>query len=262
MQRPAIAMCSNARLDFDAGGLCVIIASSAVSLKLWWRLANEDRTFLRVLEDQCIEELELHGATLDIGGGQGFGYIDCLRRHGRLDSINIAAELHPTFVADLNAPLPIHDDAYDNAICFNTLEHVFDERLILAELLRVLRPGGRFVITVPFFFKRHGKYGDFHRHTAEYWERMLCQSGLKTDDFRIQPLLWSPLSSALATLPWFRGGLRGRLAKLVVLSFELLRRRGTRPLDHVDHAMGFFIEGAKPAAAPIFREAPLRGVVR
>lgn len=198
------------------------------------------------MEDDRLAGLELPGTTLDIGGGRGFDYVQQIRIGGKLDSINIAAAVQPTIVADLNAPLPIADHAYDNVISFNTLEHIYDDRLLLSEILRVLRPGGRFVITVPFLFKRHGNYGDFHRHTAEYWERALCEAGLATTDFRIQPLLWSPLSTALATLPWFRGGLRGRVVKSVVLLFAFLQRRSASEAAMADHALGYYIDGAKP----------------
>lgn len=119
----------------------------------------------------------------------------------------------------------------------------------MRELFRVLRSGGRFVVTVPFLFPRHSRYGDFHRHTAEYWEKEFCEMGLDTKDFIIKPLLYSSLSSVLATLPWFRGGILGKLIKGIVLLALLLRRRRkqfTKALaGGVDYAMGFYIDGIK-----------------
>lgn len=226
----------------------MIVSPPLPSARLWWHFALQDKTLLRSLEDERIRGLNLPGLTLDIGGGQGFGYVDQLQLAGRLDSINLATEVRPTMVADLNAALPIVDATYDNVICFNTLEHIYDERALLAEAIRILRPGGRFVFTIPFLFKRHGNYGDFHRHTAEYWERALVELGLPTQDFQVQPLLWSPLSTALATLPWFRGGWRGRAAKLVVLGLALLGRK-SKDLVMSDYALGYFIDGTKPPAA-------------
>lgn len=227
----------------------MIVSPTPVSLSLWWRLAWQDSTLLRSLEDECVSNLKLKGRTLDIGGGKGFGYVDRLCLDGQLDSVNIAPSVNPTIVADLNCVLPIADNAYDNVISFNTFEHVFEEKILLEELLRVLRPGGRFVITVPFLFNRHGNYGDFHRHTAEYWESVLGCKGLHTDKFLIRPLVWCPLSSSLATHPWFRGGVKGRLLKLLILSFRLFRRKGLNK-SSVDRnitgwALGFYIDGIK-----------------
>lgn len=224
----------------------MIAPPTAPSPSRWLRFAMQDRTLLRALEDEQIDGKVLKGATLDIGGGAGFGYVERLRIEGRLDSINIAAEVRPTIVSDLNRPLPVPSASYDNIICFNTLEHVLDERALLAEAFRVLKDDGRFVITVPFLFRRHGNYGDFHRHTAEYWEATLVAAGLPSQSFRILPLIWTPFSSALATLPWFRGGMRGRLAKLVVLGIGLIGRPAAYAADY---ALGYCIEGVKTRSA-------------
>ena len=127
----------------------MITAPDAVSWKSWWRYANQDKTLLRSLEDDLIARLKLQGKTLDIGGGETFDYIETISIDGSIESVNISVEARPSFVADLNAALPFDDCTYDNVICFNTLEHIFDEHMILSELLRVLRPGGKFIITVP-----------------------------------------------------------------------------------------------------------------
>lgn len=228
----------------------MIVASPSLSIKAWWQLVRQDKTLLRSMEDEQIARLHLQGRILDIGGGADFDYTKLIQIDGNLDSINISAAVNPTIIADLNEVLPIADETYDNVICFNTLEHIHEERRITRELLRVLRPGGRFVVTVPFLFPRHGRYGDFHRHTAEYWEKEFCEMGLDTNDFIIKPMSYSPLSSVLATLPWFRGGIRGKLVKGIVLLASCSRRRrkqSTKALaGDADYALGFYIDGIKP----------------
>ena len=233
----------------------MIVRSPSLSIKDWWRLTRQDKTLLRFMEDERIARLHLRGRTLDIGGGANFGYTKLIRIDGgSLASINIAAELSPTIVADLNKELPIADEVYDNVICFNTLEHIYEDRRSTRELLRVLRPGGRFVVTIPFLFPRHGRYGDYHRHTAENWERELCELGLDTKDFIVQPLSFSPLSSALAILPWFRGGLRGKLVKGLVLLAACARQSEAQAADipprDADYALGFYIDGIKTVRGP------------
>jgi SAM-dependent methyltransferase len=45
--------------------------------------------------------------------------------------------------------LPFPDDAFDRVVISEVLEHVWDDRRAIEELVRVLRPGGRLAATVP-----------------------------------------------------------------------------------------------------------------
>jgi SAM-dependent methyltransferase len=51
-------------------------------------------------------------------------------------------------VADLLA-LPVPDDAFDVVCCFETIEHLSDQDAFVAEIRRVLRPGGLFLVSTP-----------------------------------------------------------------------------------------------------------------
>jgi len=57
---------------------------------------------------------------------------------------------------DLNAPLPLDSESFDNVVCIEVLEHVFNFQNVLDEAYRVLRPGGTFVVGVPY----HGRLKD------------------------------------------------------------------------------------------------------
>ena len=47
----------------------------------------------------------------------------------------------------LNLPFP--DDSFDVVIISEVMEHIPDDKGVLAEMVRVLKPGGRIAITVP-----------------------------------------------------------------------------------------------------------------
>jgi SAM-dependent methyltransferase len=51
--------------------------------------------------------------------------------------------------------LPFPDGTFDKIICAEVIEHVADERLGIAELGRILKPGGKIAFTVPTLFTEH-----------------------------------------------------------------------------------------------------------
>ncbi len=55
--------------------------------------------------------------------------------------------------ADVEQPLEVEDESFDVVVAGELLEHVRDPRAVVAEALRVLRPGGTFVGSVPNAFR-------------------------------------------------------------------------------------------------------------
>lgn len=51
--------------------------------------------------------------------------------------------------ADLDEPLPFEDSSFDVVVAGELLEHLRDPGRLVGEVLRVLRPGGTFVASVP-----------------------------------------------------------------------------------------------------------------
>ena len=66
------------------------------------------------------------------------------------------------YIIHINDILPFDDGSFDVVTIFEVLEHVYDQAFVLNELYRVLRPGGRIVISVPqkylFSFLDHGNW--------------------------------------------------------------------------------------------------------
>jgi len=78
----------------------------------------------------------------------------CLAAYARTISADIEPGLYRTVdphtvFADLRQ-LPWADHAFEGVMANHVLEHVPDDRQAMAELYRVLRPGGRAILQVPF----------------------------------------------------------------------------------------------------------------
>ena len=52
-------------------------------------------------------------------------------------------------VADLNARLPFADGEFDTVLCLEGIEHVLDPQALIGELCRILKPGGRVILSTP-----------------------------------------------------------------------------------------------------------------
>ena len=71
--------------------------------------------------------------------------------------------------------LPFEDNTFQSVGAFNVLEHVDEPEAFIRELIRVLKPGGRLVISSPNFLRVLG-YRDYHvrmRGIANKWRNAL-----------------------------------------------------------------------------------------
>lgn len=61
---------------------------------------------------------------------------------------------------------PLEDASFDCIMTAQVLEHVEDLKDTLGQIKRVLKPGGRLLVTVPFLYPVHGVPFDFRRFTT------------------------------------------------------------------------------------------------
>jgi SAM-dependent methyltransferase len=70
-------------------------------------------------------------------------------------------------VVGRTGPWPIESESYDTVICTQVLEHVQDLPDTLGEIDRILKPGGKIVITLPFLYNAHGVPEDYRRLSVD-----------------------------------------------------------------------------------------------
>jgi SAM-dependent methyltransferase len=123
-----------------------------------------------------------HGDVLDVGAGAQ-PYRPLLPSGARYRAID-AAIARETFGYDLpdteyfdGDRWPVEDGSMDVVITTETLEHVPEPSVFLAEARRVLRPGGRIVLTVPFAARWHYIPHDYWRYTPSSLRNLLEGAG-------------------------------------------------------------------------------------
>lgn len=86
-----------------------------------------------------------------------------LKRFKKLEHIDlVTADLYSPIVdvkADI-CDLPFDDNTFDVVFCNHVLEHIENDRKAMAELYRVLRPGGMGILQVPMDYNREKTYED------------------------------------------------------------------------------------------------------
>src|SRR5260221_2917426 len=73
--------------------------------------------------------------------------------------------------------IPFKDNSFDSILTSEVLEHVFNLEEILKELNRVLKPGGKILITIPFAWYEHEVPNDFGRYTSFGIKSLLEKNG-------------------------------------------------------------------------------------
>ena len=115
--------------------------------------SDPDRFYRELAADsvsQVAQFAYLSGSVvLDVGGGPGY-FADAFERHGaryvavEADAKELTALGPPTTTAVMasGAALPFLADSFDVVYSSNVLEHVADRESMVAEMMRVARPGG------------------------------------------------------------------------------------------------------------------------
>jgi SAM-dependent methyltransferase len=121
------------------------------------KMRYRGKTFWRKRRDKILEErMIVRGRALDVGcGWRKFGW-DAVR-------IDINPEYRPDVVGDIEGPLGLRDASFDTVLALDVLEHVRRPFRAVAEVTRVLKPGGTLFLTVPFCYPRHGT--EYYRFT-------------------------------------------------------------------------------------------------
>ncbi len=149
---------------------------------------------------------------MDVGCGTGLLAEHLAERGVRVVALDLRPEglrrLHasgaPVWpVQSLATALPVSSDTADVVISLDVLEHV-DDLEAIAEVARVLKPGGTFVMTVPampsLWSARDEEAGHLRRYTRRTLRELVGRAGLELVDLRFYQCLLLPLVAVTRVL--------------------------------------------------------------
>lgn len=130
--------------------------------------------------------------VLEIGCGAG-GMLGPLGRYGRVTGLDYsqASMRHcrsrgfRRVITAIGSELPFPDHTFDLIALFDVIEHIPDDRQVLAEVRRVLKPDGKVFISVPayqFLYSQNDRVvHHLRRYTAGGLARVIRAAGLEAE---------------------------------------------------------------------------------
>ncbi|HXM35232.1 MAG TPA: class I SAM-dependent methyltransferase [Pyrinomonadaceae bacterium] len=163
---------------------------------------DTDTPWHKLVKSHLLPERDLLGKrVLEIGCGRG-GFSCWLASHSERPAEIVAADFAVTAVekgeafatkrglsgmtwqvCDIQA-IPHADATFDTVISCETIEHVPEPRCAILELARVLKPGGRLLLTTPNYLGPMGLYRGYLRLMG----RRFTEEGQPINNFLLLPL--------------------------------------------------------------------------
>ena len=171
----------------------------------WWYRARRD-----VLSDliRRYAQPPSDARILEIGCGTGHN-LEMLGRFGAVDAVELDDEARSVAEkrlgrAVMNAPLPelagVRDRDYDLVAALDVIEHIDDDSAALAAIAAKLKPGGRFVMTVPAHQWMWSAHDVVNHHKRRYsiagLKKLLERSPMKLEKVGYFNSLLFPLAVA------------------------------------------------------------------
>jgi len=121
---------------------------------------------------------KMTGELLDVGSADGRRYGHLLKNVTEHKTFDIDASHNPDIVGSAES-IPLEENSVDSILCTQVLEHVPHPQTAIAEMYRILKPGGHALITVPQLNELHEEPHDYFRYTCFGLKKMCEEAGFE-----------------------------------------------------------------------------------
>ncbi|HNX77625.1 MAG TPA: class I SAM-dependent methyltransferase [Candidatus Rifleibacterium sp.] len=112
-------------------------------------------------------------------------FLQFAKRYIGVDWSGTLHELKADVVADLNQKLPIANEVANTVVSISVLEHLCEPQIMLNEAFRILKPGGKIILQVPWQWWVHEAPHDFFRYTPYGLKYLFEKAGFR--DVVVEP---------------------------------------------------------------------------
>jgi SAM-dependent methyltransferase len=214
----------------------------------WHRLSHITRELPAALE-RLSRELRVppEGRVLDYGCAE-MPYRGFFGPDADFVGADLPGNPWATVLLDEDGTLPVEDDSFDAVLSSQVLEHVTDPAVYLRECHRVLRPGGRLLLSTHGLMVYHPDPDDYWRWTCAGLRRAVEDAGLRVVHFE------GIMGLAASGLQLFQDAIYHRRRRWARNFIALAPQSAIKPADLIEpqssrdlNALVFAIVAEKPS---------------
>ncbi len=186
-----------------------------------------DYIHLSLLLTDIDEAIKNHasGDLLDLGcGNKPYEEWYNLKTETQTGCDVIQSDKNRVDVICLATDLKFEDNKFDTVLATQVLEHVYDHHSMIKESFRVLKPGGKMILTVPFTWELHEEPYDFFRLTKHGLKELFEEAGFEIVYIKANGGKWAAtfqmfINTVYSTFKFKTG--RAKILKILFMELRL-----------------------------------------
>src|SRR5437867_1922661 len=178
--------------------------------KFIWRILDPFEAVVSDHLSRFAAELADNARVLDAGAGE-CRYASVFKRHRYVSLDSRVGDASWDYsrldiIGDLES-IPLPTSVFDGVISVVVLEHTREPKRVVAEMSRVIKPGGKLFLVVPDQWEVHQIPNDFFRFTRYGVEYLLVEAGFRVLQIEaVGGFGWLMSRRSINALTFFQGG--------------------------------------------------------